>query len=89
MMSRISQFLLENETYEDGLKRALRSWDAKVKELEKTNLNLLRSVPKIREEEIVNFEHWLHIQCGKNIDLSTDSINHNTALQWLIKLIRQ
>ena len=33
-MSRIENFLLENETYEDGLKRALRLWAAQEEELQ-------------------------------------------------------
>ncbi len=33
-MSRVKNFLLENETYEDGLKRALRCWAVQSEKLE-------------------------------------------------------
>ena len=39
-MSRLNNFLLQDETYEDGLKRALRCWAVQSKRLEQVEAEL-------------------------------------------------
>jgi len=69
----IKNYLLENETYGDGLKRALRCWDAQSKQLEQVRAENKR----LREAltSIVNdYEHWCNTgKVGDRTDAYADT----------------
>ena len=48
-MNRVKNFLLENETYEDGLKRALRCWAVQSERLEQVEAENDRLKDLVRE----------------------------------------
>lgn len=53
-MNRVKNFLLENETYEDGLKRALRCWavqSERLEQVEAENERLRKALIEISDVE--------------------------------------
>lgn len=54
-MNRVKNFLLENETYEDGLKRALRCWAAQSERLEQVEAKNERLKAEKRKAEAMGY----------------------------------